>query len=464
VSRRLLRTENGILARHSGHFFGQRRTVADVDPVRLRWREEDFRLTLLEVQRAALDARELASQLMTDDQEREAAAAILNRMTPALSGLLGLRRGDLTRALKEIRKELLRRGRELVLLLEDLSVSQGLDAELLEALIIGDRDGDEPLCRLRAAVGLTGEDHAKLRDNILGRVRKTVLCNVPVADTDGAVEGLGVEDLAAFAGRYLNAVRYSLEELQAWRNDQETEQHPLPSYCTRVRCPNLSVCHTAFGSVTVGTESYGLYPLTPELLLRLYRQATRQAPGVRSERFASFNPRRLVGGVLNEVLDQAERTLAERHFPPRHLAEQFGLGAVDIAVRRRLEQRYRADLGRRLVSALELYSPDPAAGEPRLSPGIAEAFSLPVLAADEFEGWANGGGLSPRTRTALRNQLHAGVARNLSVPTEQFPATGIAFEGTAEGARTRTVLSIRRSAEAARVLRGLADPAQQTDE
>jgi hypothetical protein len=464
VSRRLLRAEDGILSRLSAHFFGHRESVAEIDPARLRWREEDLRLTPLEVQRAALDARELASQLMTDEQEREAACAVLNRMTAALSGLLGLRRGDLTRALKEIRKELLRRGRELVLLLEDLSVSQGLDAELLEALIIGDRDGDEPLCRLRAAVGLTGEDHAKLRDNILGRVRKTVLCNVPVADSDGAPGGLSIDDFAAFAGRYLNAARYSLQELQAWSKEQDAEQHPLPSFCVRVRCPNLSSCHTAFGSVTLGAEPYGLYPLTPDLLLRLYRQATRQAPGTRSERFLSFNPRRLVGGVLNEMLDQAERTLTERHFPPRHLVEQFGLGAVDIAVRRRLEERHRADLGGRLVNALELYSLDPAAGEPRLPPGIAEALGLPVLAADEFEAWAGGASLAPRICATLRNQVHAAVLRNLEAKTEEFTASSITFEGVAEAAKTKTLLTIRRSAEAAGVLRGLADPARQTGE
>ncbi len=495
VSRRLLRPEDGILARLAAHFFGQRHTVSEVDPARLLWRQEDLQLTPLEAQRAALDARELANQLMNDEQEREDAASILNRMTASLSGLLGLRRGDLTRALKEIRRDLLAKGRELVLLLEDLSVSQGLDAELLEALIIGDRDGEEPLCRLRATVGLTAEDHGKLRDNILGRVRKTVMCNVPVSDIDTGAEGISREDISAFAARYLNAARYSLMELQEWSQENAQESFPLPGFCAKVHCPNQSTCHAAFGSVTIGTEEYGLYPFTPELLLRFYRQATRQAPGTRSERFLSFNPRRLVGGVLNEVLDQAERTLPDGNFPPRHLTDQFALGAVDIAVRRRLETKYREHQGGRLVNALELYSPDPAAGSPHLAPPISETFSLPVIdqrepgqpepevptspppvdvpitvptppetKPDPFTAWVSGGRIDDHTLNEWRTLVHNAVWAAIDWDTEPglgalsglFMARYIHFDGQFVSSPPNPVeLRISRSNEAGLALRTL---------
>ena len=198
-----------------------------------------------------------------------------------------------------MRKELLAQGREMVLLIEDMSVTQGVDEELLEALILRPHERpDEPLCPLRSVVGMTPEDADSLRDNIRGRLHRTVQLTVPLSDTPSAEEGqVGPDRLALFAARYLNAARYSIDELEAWHRDPEAHRRPLPSFCFASGCVNRELCHAAFGAAAPDAETggYGLYPFTGEALLRLYDQADRlgpsrrRAPSIRGGLWAAFS-------------------------------------------------------------------------------------------------------------------------------------------------------------------------------
>jgi hypothetical protein len=455
LSRSLVDSDDGVLTRLSGHFFGKRERVDDVEPDRLRWRADDLQFTARQAQRSSPDIRELANHLMADDTERQRVADILNAVTPSLSGLLGLRRGDLGRAMEEIRRELRRHDRELVLCIEDMSVTQGVDAELLEAIAIPHPDTGRSVCRSRAVVGLTNENYDDLRNNIRSRIRKTVRCNVPVAMSDSDHDGgLGREELARFAARYLNATRFSLEELRRWSNAQETRSEPLPSYCPR--CPNLAACHASFGAAEVDGEIYGLYPFTSQLLMRLYGKATRLAPGIHAGELRAFNPRRLVGGVLNEVLAEAEQTVPASTFPSRHLIDKFALGVVDLAVARRLNTQHGNTTGERLVNALELYAPEPSVADPILISGIAEALALPAVLADPLQAWAAGSSLSSDLASTLRQRVHAVLLPRLaSALRSRFPSDSIRFDGMPGTGSPLPLLTVRRSPETAEVLRRL---------
>jgi hypothetical protein len=169
----------------------------------------------------------------------------------------------------------------------------------------------------------------------------------------------------------------------------------------------------------------------------------------------------MVGGVLNEVLAEAERSLPAGEYPPRHLVEQFGLRSVDVAVARRLQTRHRGEAATRLVNALELYARAPSSSDPLLTPGIVEAFNLPAAVSDPFDAWASGAPLGAdavaEVRPALRDALLARLPQRLA---SRLAASALTFEGAPM--RGTAALTVRRSPEAAEVLRGLADPTRQT--
>src|ERR1700730_11128976 len=67
------------------------------------------------------------------------AVSFLSVMAPrasvrcSLANLVGLKQGNLREAMRSIRRQLRAREQQLLLLIEDLSVSQGVDRELVEA-------------------------------------------------------------------------------------------------------------------------------------------------------------------------------------------------------------------------------------------------------------------------------------------------------------------------------------------
>lgn len=443
--RKWLLETNAVVARLADHIAGSRK-AAPVEGA-LEWQAEHLNVPPTVCQRTGGNAKEAASLLMTDPHSRAMTAGILNAAwSDASAALLGLRRGNFGRALLEIRKELLSRGRELVLLLEDLSVTQGLDEELMEALIVrpNERAG-EPLCVLRSVVGLTPDDFAALRDNIRGRLHAWLDLSPPMGDESGSVDS---NALAEFAARYLNAARHSQEELNRWHAAGGSSNEALASRCTVGPCPHLSACHSAFGSVELTNGMIGLYPFTADMLTRLDEHASqRQLRGA-----PKFNPRRLVGQVLNNVLAAAERAVPNGQHPTEHLAKEFDLKTVGSRTQVDLESRYGAD-GGRYRWALEMYAPQSSV----LPGGIASAFGLPVSTAkspppspllkkqdgpkaaqqpepepellDAFDKWANGGRLEDGDLSKWRIAVYEGIHGRIHWDTEPgFAAVADAFK------------------------------------
>ena len=123
----LFERRDGIVARVSDHVLGKRE---DSSEAVLRWSPEDLHFSVVETQGAGNVAKELALLLREDDALRQKTAGFLNAAQPqALRQLLRFRSGDMKAALEEVRQELLGQGKELVLFIEDLSITEGLDAE-----------------------------------------------------------------------------------------------------------------------------------------------------------------------------------------------------------------------------------------------------------------------------------------------------------------------------------------------
>ena len=370
VRRALTDSEEGIVRRLARHVLGQRETA---EPENLRWDPDDLLLPAQAISRAGADASELGSSFLNDDRLRGSATEILQRAQGlGIAALLRFRTGDLKRALGEIRAQLAERGSELILLLEDLSITEGLDAELLEALQIRTLDTGQRLCTLRSIVGLTRDDYQRLRDNIKARLSCTLWFDAPIGQ--GTTDSENTE-LSLFSARYLNAVRLDDEDLSEWVTESSGSQPP--GACSE--CQNRTDCHAAFGAV----DGLGLYPLTPVALGRLYRLVVRP-DGVQR----GFRPRALLK-VLNDMLAEAERGISRKDFPTTQVIQSFGLGRTTAE----LQLALRSDLGvegDRVLRAYELYAEQPAVVRPHLPRGVAAAFGirLPSWPADQLKAVA----------------------------------------------------------------------------
>ena len=379
-------------------------------------------------------------------------------------------------ALSEIRRQLLKQGKELVVLIEDLSVTEGLDAELVEALQVRTRDSGEELCRLRSIVGVTNDDYVRMRENIAeGRTLRTVFFNM----TLGGVQREGNVDTSAvldFASRYLNASRYSMEDLGTWyRNSKDDE--PLSSICDE--CPNRLMCHETFGAV----DGRGLYPLSPDSIRRLYDRAASS----RSESDRAFNPRLLVGRVLSGVLEEAEQSVEARAYPRASLTSVFGLDGVRADVQLTLREKLGGEADR-LRRALDLYAPDPSAMKPALPVGVSRAFDLPqveeytidvpefpqqpvvdapknvapISILDQYDNWLKGERLSDRDANQWRIAVYGAVRAwidwdtlGLASVRGRFKTVSVRFEGQFTRQNADITLNVERSAENSIALRGL---------
>lgn len=462
----------GIVTRVARHVLGRREDFSEEK--NLHWTPDDLKFGVRESERAGKEASELAMMLLQDDRARDTAAGLLNlAQRAALKSLLRFRSGDMKEALVEIRRDLLRREKELVVLIEDLSVTEGLDAELVEALQVRTRDTGEELCRLRSIVGVTNEDYARIRDNIAeGRTLRTLFFNMTVGDAshDGTVERGAVLD---FASRYLNAARHPMAELETWYEDAADE--PLSSVCDA--CPNLRPCHEAFGAI----DGRGLYPLSAEAIPRLYDRA---ASG-RGESDRAFNPRLLVVRVLSGVLEEAEQSVEAGTFPRGSLTSSFALEAVRADVQLGLRAQFGAEADR-LQRAIDLYAVDPSSAAPEVASGICRAFDLPILTGksvlaaspspseplkaaepavsvlDQFDRWFRGERLPDadlnRWRVAVHGAVRAWIdwdAPGLASVKTRFKPASIRFEGQFTRQKTDITLLIARTAEDAIALRAL---------
>ena len=84
----------------------------------------------------------------------------------------GIEPGDFQQIFKEIRQELRNQGKNLILLIEDITAFTGINQALLNALVTehtGLYEADN-LCRLISVVGTTTEYYRQFRDNYIDRV------------------------------------------------------------------------------------------------------------------------------------------------------------------------------------------------------------------------------------------------------------------------------------------------------
>ena len=352
--------EAGIIDELVRHALGSTDKVERRD-ARRQFSAGDLPLSVAEYQRAGADARQIFGELSTDPWLLEVAVDWLNlHLEEAIGRLLQFGGADLTNLMRDVRADLAEQGIELVLLIEDFAKLQGIERQLLDALLEQPNQPDRPLCALRTALACTTNYFEKVEDTVSQRTTFVV-------SLDREMSGEGAAVLPAefqhFAARYLNAARLGEGVLERWYDHRGQEQGAgPPNRC--VTCEFASECHVAFGA----QDGMGLYPFNADALGTMYARTDAQG----------FSPRLLITGVLRPTLEKYGDDLAHGSFPPPALLNGLGGSRISAADRDAITSRDPVHAPRREVLQ-EFW----AGGRLMdLDPTVHRAFSLPPLGLD----------------------------------------------------------------------------------
>ncbi len=302
----------------------------------------------------AAPARDAVSYYLYDaDQHQPRVLQVINRNLPrAIQRMLNFSGEKLVDLMNDIRRGLAKENKELVLLFEEFARLQGYDRAMLEALLDEPNpdtpEADRP-CKLRWALACTRGRFDSLEDTVRRRINFVV-------DMDTVTV---TQDLPTFSGKYLNAVRWGRRKLEAARETDET----VSNFC--LDCPHRLPCHTAFG---VSAEGIGLYPFTSGALAAMAQRKALDADG-------RLIPRLFQQYVLQPVLADDGRDIADDAFPTKSLLDKMGGPQMPASDRQRLREKAgsRSD---RYLALLELWAGGRMANPP---PGVAAAFGLEDL-------------------------------------------------------------------------------------
>lgn len=296
--------QGGVLARLYDLTLGSAQEIDRLDE-RRQFQEDDLPQNIADVTEASKVTQRFYRHLVREANAdlRKALLLVLNRyLDEAIRGLLNLESEDLASLLREVRRTLEQEGRELVLLIEDVARLQGIDRQLLDALLERPESDEGRLCSLRAVVGCTDGYFGTLPNTF--RTRCSFLVDLNVDPTDAGASG---DVIAPMAAGYLNAARAGVAELEAWHKENP-ESAPLPNKCDD--CFFRERCHEAFGEL----GGVGLYPFNARALRQMYSRT--KAEGI--------NPRFLLHDVLGRVLITYNSDLRAGNFPSPELLQDFG--------------------------------------------------------------------------------------------------------------------------------------------
>ncbi|GIH72021.1 protein DpdH [Sphaerimonospora thailandensis] len=342
---------------------------------------EDLPLEVQEVKQASVIAQRLLEKLLSIPNLRQDAVDMLNtHMESAVKSASNIGTGRLAKAMLEVREAYETQDKEIILLVEDFALIQGVQRELLEALTeAATREGRQRYASMRTLMAVTTGYFRDLPETVMSRVSASTTGYVYDLDQVFDEGNAGVEEIASFAGRYLNAARVGREELERAGGKNFTNA-----------CENCSLkteCHESFG---LTSEGYGLYPFNRSSLLRMAHSV---AP---SNRPWAFVPRTFLGSVIRPVLVDSANEIRDGSFPAERLRERFRTAEIDTALPTSVDEfignHNHVDPHRhRLILEFWADAPDNAG---HIEEGIRNAFGLPVFDEDLLP--SNGEGDSDR--------------------------------------------------------------------
>jgi len=452
--------DGGIIHRLTVHILGEINRVERIEDKR-EFSVGDLPLNVTDFMHASKKAQGCYEDLMTYPELQQQAVDWMNKnLNEAVAKVLNLNGENIMNLMNDVRESLAEQNIELVLLIEDFAKLQGIDNQLLEALLVRpNQPGRKRLCALRTAFAVTTGYFEKLMDTVRQRIEFRVNLDVGSAGKKGFVTLNDVESLLA---RYINAARQDDSSLREWYKQNlasgDSESIPAPSACSHNGCPHLDTCHSAFGQ----WEGMGLYPFTRKAIENMFERACSK----------QFNPRAIIDKIIKHTLENYSEHLANGEFPPPALAQHFGGPRMRAALKTKLRDMDPVNYHRRQV-LLELWSTEEELGD--LDPVIHSAFSLPPLGLEgideplddeeeEGEGgggpeelfpkelekkfrlideWSNGGELPQRLAGELRELVYHAVSNRIDWDSELLLANH--FKGATRPFKQTSVNFIRQA-------------------
>lgn len=264
-------------------------------------------ITYLPAGDASRAAREAQDHLRLASKASIAAQLLTENLGPAIQSVFGLEGAiSLTDVMMQTRMVLAERGMELILLIEDFTMLQGIQRELLDAIVEPPiRQGRANLCGIRVTLAVTSGYWDSLADTVktrAGFASHVYDLNIPMTEGSDAAT-----DLPGFFARYLNATRVGAQALREALGDGETDDW-VPNACDS--CRHQLVCHDSFGE----TAGVGLYPFNIDAIHRLTDAVTEAS---------YFDPRAVLGDIIKKTLEDSRQAIVEGRFPDRGYERQF---------------------------------------------------------------------------------------------------------------------------------------------
>lgn len=271
--------------------------------------QDDLSISLTAVDQENLGGP--ARALLADLQSPEfldATLQLLNEVRDqCLSEVFGVQPTQLMKVMMRLREELYAENPELelVLMIEDFTLLQGIQQDLLEAMMEPSRRaGAQVMCSMRTVMAVTrGFFERMLASNDTLRTRIASWGHVYSLDVAYGTKETGALNegqVVDFVGRYLNAVRAGSGVL-------ENAGRAIPNACDR--CSHRDGCHSGFGATR--DDGYGLYPLNDHAIDRMVRS-----------RQDDFNPRDMLAALQRTLTIHAEE-LKDGRFPSARWAREF---------------------------------------------------------------------------------------------------------------------------------------------
>jgi hypothetical protein len=322
---------------------------------------DDLPLEVGSLTKAAHATTEFLGFLLGRPQEvRQKAVEIINRHTDkAIARCLNLSGDHLIQIMNEMRENMKKSGKELVLLIEDFARLQGLDRALMQSVL---DQGSDKICTLRTVFACTTGFYASLEPTVQTRASFIIDMDNPLGETQDSF------NLYGLVARYMNAVRLGPKKLNTSWEKKDHHRVPFEVESACEECEHKSVCHASFGH----DDGFGLYPFSKRAIEVMALRADENAK-------QNFNARRFQKSVLRPIT-QLTSNIEQGEFPPKSLLDDLG-GLQNFPLDEQQKVRRQAlDDADRHLTLIALWG-----GEARalnLNKSIQGAFGLKPLDAD----------------------------------------------------------------------------------
>ena len=284
-------------------------------------------------------AQDFANSLLEgdDDEFIEKITAYMNSFVETvIQTSAGIEPGDFQQIFKEIRQEIKRKGKNLILLVEDITSFTGVNQALLNALVTGHTGSNavDNLCKLISVVGTTTQYYNQFRDNYRDRITKQITIN------DGVI-GENKSDLVQFVAKYLNAISLDSETLDTWvKNGAYSEDMPV----------HEDKDHDHWDKFKLASgKQISLFPFTQNAVINLYEAMS-------DHKTPRYILRDIVEPAVNEVLHDISSfpkfCLGWHSDLPESVENRIG----NIVQSTQIAQEHKADYRKRLIAFMSFWT------------------------------------------------------------------------------------------------------------